>query len=61
MLKENSFMHNKCTWIILNNGSKVLLKEDDKNLLPKELLIMQFLKSLDLIQNIIIKYLNKLN
>ena len=48
LLKENPYMHNKCIWILLNNGSKILLKEDDNNLLQKELLITQFLKSLDL-------------
>lgn len=47
--KDNENMHNNCKWIILNNGSKVLLKEtnyfDDKE---KELIIMYFLKYLNM-------------
>ena len=48
IFKENPFMHNNCAWFLLNNGSKILLKEDENDILTQELLIMYFLKSLNL-------------
>lgn len=46
---KNKKMHNDCLWIILNNGARVLLKEiKDNNYIENELLIMYFLKSLNM-------------
>lgn len=49
-LKEsNKNMHNDCKWLVLNNGTRLLLKEiKDNNYIENELLIMYFLKSLNM-------------
>lgn len=42
-------MHNDCTWILLNNDSKILLKKDNRwNILYYELLSTEFLKTVGL-------------
>lgn len=47
--KENKYMHNDCFWIILKNGARLLLKSiNDNDYIEKELLIMYFLKSVNM-------------